>query len=98
MVWNPIIFLSPALCSKCNTESIELYDYFGNPLGYSEILYRRELGLDPDLNHRAIYEMKCRKCNSKYPIVWENGFPLPDLRDIPLIQQFINEYIMGSEI
>lgn len=95
MVWNPITFSSPVLCSKCNNHTIEIYDYFGNPLGYERVLNRKEMHLDSDLDAKAVYEMKCRKCGAKYNIIWENDYPYPDLRTIPLSQQFIKLFKKG---
>lgn len=53
------------------------------------------MGLDAGLDGKAIYEMKCRGCNTRYNIIWIDGFPMPDLHKETLSQQFIKLFIEG---
>jgi hypothetical protein len=94
-MYAPITFFRPELCQACKNQTIEIYDYYGNPLGYTKVIDRRELKLDPELDKRAVYQMKCRRCGVIYDIVWVDGYPLPDLRAPTLKQQFINLFKKG---
>ena len=68
-------------CHRCGSESLELYDYFNNPMNYKEIInYYMEGSRMPKAlnNKRDFYTIRCKKCGKTYPIIWRRGFPLPD--------------------
>ena len=68
-------------CPNCNTENLEIYDYFNNPLGYKAIIDKYQAGERIQkgmINHRVFYTIRCKKCGRTYPIVWRRGYPLPD--------------------
>ena len=96
MELSPITFFGPRSCRQCKKTAIEIYDYYGNPIGYEAILARKAMGLESGLDHRAIYEMKCRNCGVKYQIIWRDGYPYPDIHKEPLSQQFIKSFKEGT--
>lgn len=68
-------------CQNCGNQTLEIYDYFNNPMGYKSIVdlfmsnQKMPLSL---MNKRAFYTIRCKKCGKMYPIIWVGGFPLPD--------------------
>lgn len=94
----PIVLFRPDLCQMCKKQAIEIYDYYNHPLKYRNIIDNWMSGKHSNIDNMkyAIYDMKCRSCGQHYNIIWENGYPLPDLRSGGgLYQQFINLYING---
>ena len=77
MAINPIIKYPFNFCFKCNAATIELYSWQGYPLKYQKMINEyMTKGTIQDIKY-SIYEMKCPRCNSKYQILWEDGFPRP---------------------
>lgn len=49
--------------------------------------------VDVDNMKYPIYTMKCKYCGKQYNIIWDNGYPLPDLRSGGgLHKEFIDFY------
>lgn len=75
-----VIFLRPDQCPKCKSQTIECYDYYGNPIGYHGIADKWMRGDKIKIDHKyPIYDMKCKRCGQHYNIKWINNCPLPDL-------------------
>lgn len=97
-MWSPIVLMRPDRCPKCRREnSVEIFDYFGRPLGYRNIINSYMAGRPaPNLDDRSILQMRCLHCNSVLTIRWKDGYPLPDwLIGRGLFQQFIDLYERG---
>ena len=78
---SPFIFYGPCFCRVCKNNSIELFDYFNNPLGYKHVsdhyMNAQSGKVEIDFGKYSIYRMRCRKCGTNYFIKWNNGYPLP---------------------
>ena len=98
-MWKPVQFSRPDLCQRCKKQAIEIYDYFGNSLNYKSIVDKWMNGIPIKLDNRyPIYSMKCKACGKEYKIVWNDEFPLPDLRSGGgLFHQFVNFYTSGGD-
>lgn len=95
---KPFEIIPPYRCRKCNTDNIELYDYYGNKISYKQVVdvYNVTKTLPETFLKKNIYGMRCRKCNTEYDIEWrDNGtFPRPLVtnKSIKIFKQlFINE-------
>lgn len=69
-------------CTNCHTNSIEIYDYFNNPMGYKGMadLFMSNSPMPKALiNKREFYTFRCKRCGATYPIIWSHGYPIPDL-------------------
>lgn len=78
---NPILHFGPRYCRYCKTNSIEIFDYFNNPMGYATIAdsYMKYLPAGGILDKKVVYKMRCRRCGKEYRIRNDNGYPVPDL-------------------
>lgn len=79
---HQFIHFGPRYCIKCRNNSIEIFDFFNNPMYYASVITAYEYSrkpLDEILGNRVIYRMRCRKCGTNYNIRWDEGYPLPDL-------------------
>lgn len=78
----PIRILGPDFCKACNTRSIELFDYWNNPMRYHDIA-KDYMEFKPNrfamFNKKTVYKLRCRNCGKNYPIRWDRGYPVPDL-------------------
>ena len=94
---RPIIFYGPDWCKACNTRSIELFDYWNNPMRYHDMV-KDYMAFKPNrfaiLNKKTVYRLRCRNCGKDYTIRWDRGYPVPDLfiEDIDN-KSFMQQYI-----
>jgi len=68
-------------CPNCRSHrSIELYEYFNDPVGYRKIADQYMAGAHcMEFNTRTpFYTFRCIKCGKAFPILWDRGFPIPD--------------------
>lgn len=77
----PIIYFGPDMCPKCKNRTIEIFDYFNNPMGYSKLLdlWNKGKPITEIIDKRSIYKMRCRSCGTNYSIRYYGEIPLPDL-------------------
>lgn len=98
---TPILIYGPDYCKKCKTKSIEIFDYFNNPMGYRSIsnAYTQGIPNKDLLNKRAVYRMRCRRCGTVFQIRWDNHYPVPDLyTENAKYEQFMKEFeIMNNK-
>ena len=69
------------MCPKCKNVSLEIYDVWNNAMGYKNIIDAMQDGKPiPSgyLNKRGFYTIRCKSCGTCFPIIWEDGYPLPD--------------------
>lgn len=84
-------------CQNCGNQSLEIYDYFNNPMGYKDIATRFITAKIKDslpesiLNKRPFYTFRCKQCGKTYPIIWINGFPVPEF-SASYVRDFISEF------
>ena len=92
---NLITFLRPDVCPKCKRQAIELYDYYGNSIGYRNIIDKWMYGYHENITHRySIYNMKCKTCGQQYNIIWRDGIPLPEfVSGRGVHKEFISFYV-----
>ena len=78
---TPVLFHRPDFCPRCKRNTIEVFDYFNNPMGYTKIIdrYEKRAPVDDLLNRRAIYRMRCKSCSKVYAIRWDGPYPIPDV-------------------
>ena len=92
---NPILIFGPDYCKKCKTRSIEIFDFFNNPMGYNAIsnAYMQGIPNNGMLDKRAVYRMRCRRCATVFQIRWDNHYPVPDLYPANKdYKQFVQEF------
>ena len=67
-------------CSYCNaSKSIECYDIYNKPINYSYLLdqYVKDKNVLNRLNNKVLVYMKCRNCNTKFVIYWDDNREIP---------------------
>lgn len=78
----PLKIYGPDFCRNCNRKSIELFDYWNNPMRYHDMV-KDYLEFKPNrftiLNNKTVYKLRCRSCGKNYAIRWDRGYPVPDL-------------------
>ena len=92
---DPLLYYRYDYCFKCNSQSIECFDFFNNPLGYSKMvnnkLYNRNW--KDILKNKTIFNMECKSCGQKYDIMFtDDHFPKPVNKDFFLIKVFYSGY------
>lgn len=78
---QPIIFLRMDMCPRCKNLSLEIYDYWNNPMGYRHIIDAYTNGETMPvgmLNKREFYTIRCKKCGQAFPIIWRDRFPFAE--------------------
>ena len=76
-----IEFYRMDMCPKCKHVSLELYDYFNNPMGYHSMIDCYEQGKrlpEGYINKRDFYTIRCKHCGTCFPIIWRLGYPFAD--------------------
>jgi len=75
------MIFGPQYCRACKKNTIELYDYFNNIMGYKYISKEFIEGKPPRdvFDKRTVYTLRCRSCGKAFPIRWVRGYPVPNL-------------------
>ncbi len=94
---NPLLHYRYDYCFKCNSQSIECYDYFNNPIGYSKMVSYKLNNMDwkgKILKGKVILKMECKSCGQKYDIIFEekDKFPIPIIKDFLLSKIFYSGF------
>ena len=96
---NAMLFFPYNYCDNCKTNSIEIFSWHNYGQKYAKLLDEATLtGKFPELNHYAVYTMRCTRCGREYKIVWEDGVPKPiyDNFDIDIfMERFKDNSIHG---
>ena len=73
---NMIKVYRPDYCVECKTpRSIEIYNFFNSPIGYSKVLDDIEHGLEITFDKVPLYYARCRSCKRKFVIFWKDIIP-----------------------
>ncbi len=79
---------NPIHCIKCDSDSIECFDFKNRRVNYGHLLkYYGAPDIIKKFNGANIIKMKCTKCNHEYIIDWTKGLPYP-LYDNKLLEKF----------
>lgn len=90
---NMIKVYRPDYCIECNTpRSIEIYNFFNSPIGYSKVIDDIEKGLQISFDKVPLYYAKCKNCRRKFTIFWENDVPIPYGNNHHAINTFMSNY------
>lgn len=92
-----LYFFNINTCYKCGRDAIELYNQYGKPMNYSDMIIRRNRGEPLNIkNNICISSCKCKVCGKTYGIMYDHkdNFPLPitfpEFHQDLFINQFIN--------
>lgn len=87
----PAQLVNNSLCRICLSDhSLELYDKNGKPMNYNLMCNLSNFSSANKCSSYMSY-FKCNKCGAKYPILWENGIPIP-LQTNTRINNFILKF------
>lgn len=95
---NMIKVYRPDYCVECRTpRSIEIYNFFNSPIGYSKVLDDMERGLEIAFDKVPLYYARCRSCKRKFIIFWKDAMPgvpipVPYNADHSSIEVFLSNY------
>lgn len=75
----PLHYEREDFCPNCNNKrAMIIYDRYGNPFNYSNILDQNQLNIfDPSRSDHVFSHMKCRFCKKEYLIDWTDERPKP---------------------
>jgi len=79
---NPLIHYRYDFCHKCNRQSIECYDFFNSPIGYTRLVNAKLAGKNWETQmprNKTIFSMECKSCGEQYIICYDSKdfFPYP---------------------
>lgn len=79
---------NPIHCIKCDSDSIECFDFRDKRVNYGHLLkYYNVPEIIKKFHGASITKMKCTKCNHEYTIDWTKGLPYP-LYDDKVLEKF----------
>lgn len=75
---EPFKIVPAFICSNCGKDTIEIFDFFGNPVRYKAMILGKPESLE-FLKDRNIYSMKCKNCGMEYKMEWKDdaSYPIP---------------------